>query len=285
MMPPPADDTGMYIELFKQAQESYGNLGLEIEVYKHRLNEILRKYLGCPITTTEAGIFFKEVHTNDLYLATACAEGIELAWQQFDQCFRPYITQLAKQEYQNDTTAAEIADGVVTDLFFKDKSNRPRIASYQGQASLTRWLRMVVSYRAADERKRKWNRFEPLDVVQHAADESYFNRLSSQLRTKKYRPLIIGAFRTASQTLSPRERMILLMKYDELLASKQIAEILGVHASRVTQVLELVRQKIQREVIAILAEKHELSSEAIQECLIEVVNNPEYSLLELLKAS
>jgi RNA polymerase sigma-70 factor len=282
---PQFDQAEMYVELFNQAQETYGNLGLGLAVYTKRLNEILRKYLSVPFTPFEVITFFKATHTDDLYLTTACAEGDESAWQQFDKYFRHYILQLAKQEFQNPLAAQELTDSVVADMFFSDKQDRPRIASYQGQATLCRWLRMVVSHQAADERKRKYNHFETLDVVEQAADDSYLEKLESQLRTRTYQPFITAAFRMASQSLSLRERMILLMKYDELVPSKQIAKILDVHPSRVTQILEKIRHKLKREVISILTDKHRFTDETINECMTEVVNNPEYSLMDFLKAS
>lgn len=109
-------------------------------------------------------------------------------------------------------------------------------------------------------------------------------RIETSARAGRYRLMILDALKGASESLTTRERYILLMIYGESLQAKEVARLVGVHPSRVSRQLQQIHRKIRQEAVAILAEKHQLCEEAIKECLADIVENPEYSLLGLLKA-
>jgi DNA-directed RNA polymerase specialized sigma24 family protein len=96
--------------------------------------------------------------------------------------------------------------------------------------------------------------------------------------------MIEDALRQAGHKLSERERFIFLMKYDDTLSSKQIALRLGVQPPRVTQLLQQIGQRIKQEVIRVLSQKYNLGTEALEECLTDLTENPEHSIIKSLKA-
>jgi hypothetical protein len=83
-----------------------------------------------------------------------------------------------------------LADGVFTDLFFEDRSGRPRIASYEGQCSLARWLRIVISNRTINERQRKCNDVDSLESAPDFIDENSLQKIELLLRANQYRPIV-----------------------------------------------------------------------------------------------
>lgn len=270
-------------QAYGEAKSHYGTLDLFFDTYFAHLVSIIQKYLGQSIKEMEARNFFRKTHTTDLYLTIACAQGNADGWEQFFKLYRSFVFGFAKHFCSNESVSDDLANSLLADLFMPDRSNRPRIASYDGQSSLATWLRVAVERRASNERKLKWNSVERLDDLPDIADPDSVESMDASARAGKYRLMILNTLRGLSQGLNNRERYILLMIYGESLQAKEVARLLGVDPSMVSRQLQQIHRKIQQEVVAILAEKYQLSEEAIKECLAEIVENPEHSLLDLLK--
>src|SRR5262249_21158615 len=103
-------------------------------------------------------------------------------------------------------------------------------------------------------------------------------------RASRYRSLVWHSFQDAAKSLTDREQFILLLIYEQKVCAQEVAKLLGVHPSRVSRQLQQIYQKLRQQVVTLLAEIYHLSPEAIDECLQDILENPEYSLLELLKA-
>ncbi len=273
----------LLVEAYEKAQAVYGKLDLAIDAYLAHLVSIIEKYLGRSPDDLEAIAFLDKTHTLDLYLTIACSEGSERAWEQFIAIYRSFIFRLANQACSNESVGDELAGNLIADLFAPDRWNRPRIASYDGQASLATWLRVIVSHRAADERELKWNSVERLDDLPDVMDGAGMKRIETEARAGLCRRMILDALKGASEGLTTRERFILVMIYGESLRAKEVARLLDVSPSRVSRQLQQIHRKIKREAIAILSERHRLCEEAIKACFLDIVENPEYSLLGLLK--
>lgn len=74
----------------------------------------------------------------------------------------------------------------------------------------------------------------------------------------------------------------MLLRYEDELQINEIAKLLGVNSSSVTRQLQRIQEKMKVEVIAILAQRYHLNAEAIEECLRDMQENPEYSILEFI---
>jgi RNA polymerase sigma-70 factor len=273
-----------FLQAYQNAQSYHGKLDLEYEDYVSCLLPIITKYLGDQPQENLLIRFLSELHINDLYLTIACAQKKEAAWQQFDALYHDHIYEMARFECSNLDAALELSNNLLSDLYFSDRSNRPRIASYEGQSTLARWLRIVVAHRAINERARKGNHLESLDGLSDMADEKVHVLIESSIQANIYRPMILETFRGVSQRLSQREQYILLMRYEEEVQVKEIARVLGVHSSSITRQLQRIQEKMRLEVITILAESYHLSTQAIEECLRDMQENTEYSFFEYIRA-
>jgi len=103
------------------------------------------------------------------------------------------------------------------------------------------------------------------------------------LRGLRYEEMIEDSLRKSCNCLSDRERLLLLLRYDEELQVSQIARLLGVCPSTITRQLERVHGKLRENVVSALAANHNLQQAAIEECLTDLLDNPSHSILALIK--
>jgi RNA polymerase sigma-70 factor (ECF subfamily) len=226
--------------------------------------------------------FVRTLHTNDLYLALACARGSEAAWNRFTLMYSRYIQSAATFVTPPSSTPTEIADNVLVDLFLPGPSGRSRIGSYEGRSSLATWLRVVVTHHAANERERLRNSIGDPQVPD-VPDELATSRMDASLRACRYGTMIRDALRSSCDCLTERERLILLLRYDEGLQFGQIARIFGVHQSTITRQIERACKRLREAVVTTLSTKYDLNSAAINECQEDILENPAYSVLAFLE--
>lgn len=272
----------------------FGDLGLDLDTFADRIYSIIRKYLGPSPSKNAVITFVKGLHGGDLYLATACArhglggdaaerkdfpEGqASVAWKAFENTYKTYIHSLARFFHRSGFIADDLADSILADLFLPERSGASRIASYSGRSSLSTWLRVVVCNRAVNALRSNNHVAQTRELQREIPDQPSLATVESTLRARRYGPALEDAFAVACRTLTPRQRLILLWRYEQGLQLGQIGRLLGIHQSNVTRQLERMQSHLRKEVIRILSSKHGLSRSAIQECLNDIVENPVHSL-------
>jgi RNA polymerase sigma factor (sigma-70 family) len=177
----------------------------------------------------------------------------------------------------------ELAAAVFADLFLPARSGESPMAGYGGQTALATWLRVIITRRALNERALKWNRVEHLDCLPEIADSEALTIIEKSLRANKYRRAINASIRCASLSLSERERLMLLMRYEDSMRMNDIALFFGVHPSTVTRQLQQAHRKLQNEILGALAAEYEASEGALEECLDDLYENPVHSILAAIK--
>lgn len=262
---------------------SLGDLGLGREDYSSHLLHITEKYLGVNAQRQPALKFVGTLHTRDLYLGLACAHRTDLAWNYFIANYGRYIKSMASYMSSNSDSAIELADDVTVDLFLPDTSGHSRIASYEGRSSLATWLRVVISHRATNERERICNNMDSAENLPDLADRESLTRINASLRNVRYEHIIADSFNYSCKSLTERERLILLLRYDEKLRLGEIADLLGVHQSTVTRQLLKVYKKLRDEMVEILSSKYHLDRAAIAECEEDILESSLYSILPYIK--
>lgn len=285
---------------YSEGQARFGDLGLELKTYAQRVYSIVRKHLGAspgPGTVVE---FVKGLHGPDLYLATSCAqncpgaadgqfqagaaESASVAWKTLEKTYKGFICDLVRFFYSTTFAAQDLADSILADLFLPDRSGSSRIASYDGRSSLSTWLRVVVCNRAINA-KRCSAVVKNTDIQAEIPDEPALQNIELTVRAKRYGKALGDSLATACRGLTPRERLILLWRYEDGLQLGQIARLLGIHQSNVTRQLERMQSKLRDKVVAVLSRKHGLSNPAINECIHDIVENPCHgiSILDFIK--
>ncbi len=288
-------------DAYAEGHTRFGDLGLDLRTFSERIHAIVRKYLKPSASEDEVLSFVKGLHAADLYLALACArhspggdgawddaasgDTASKAWKVFENTYKNYIRSLAHFFHRSGFIAEDLADSILADLFLPEHSGVSRIASYSGRSSLSTWLRVIVCNRAINALRGASHTSQSREVQADIPDIPSLASVELTLRARRYGPALEDSFAAACQTLTPRQRLILLWRYEQGLQLGHIARLLGIHQSNVTRQLERMQSKIRSEVIASLSSKHGFSRPAIQECLSDIVENPVHSLsiLDVIK--
>src|SRR5262249_33513666 len=158
-------------------------------------------------------------------------------------------------------------------LFLPDRSGNIRIASYDGRSSLGTWLRGVICNRAINAQRCSATA-KSTELKPELPDAPALANIESTVRARRNAAEVEGGGAWACRALTPRERLMLLWRYQDGLQLGQIARLLGIHQSNVTRQLERVQGKMRDHVTTVLSTRHALSRLAIEECLEDIVENP-----------
>jgi RNA polymerase sigma-70 factor, ECF subfamily len=263
-------------EEFSHGQAHYGDINLSPDAFQTHVWAIVCKHLGTPPRETAIPAFVDKLYFRDLYLACGCVQRSENAWKALDSFYRRFVTDLVRFCYRKGTDAEEVADAVLVSLYLPDRSGRHRIASYDGRSSLATWLRVIVVNRAINERHTTTT--ANAEIVPDMPDRFALLSMELILRAGRYKHVLADSITSACQELTARDRLLLLWRYEENLQLGEIARLLGIHQSNVTRQLVRLQARLRENVIAILSSKYRMSSSAIQECLADIVENPQHTL-------
>jgi RNA polymerase sigma-70 factor len=272
---------------YQSALALHGDLGVDCLAFETHLKCISdRFYRDHEASQLNLVRFVQSLHTNDLMLALSCARGSNAGWQRFSTLYRRYLTDQIRRLTGIGPDPQELGDAVWIDLFLPDRSGQSRIASYDGRSSLATWLRVVVSNRMINERLRKGSRLSNLSGIPEPADAKALHDVESRLRVNRYREMILSCFERALQRLSTRDRLVLLLRYDQELQLGQIARLFSVHQANITRQIDRVMDRLRNDLRDLLAEDHGLGSDAVQECLSVAVESltTSVSILSLLRS-
>lgn len=300
-MPPSLEFESIISAAYAEGCARFGDLGLNPRIYCNRIYSIVQKHLGASSLPNMELDFVRTLHGCDLYLATACArcspgmmngdvemadpEQASSAWRVLEKTYKGFICDLVRFFYSTSFAAQDLADSILADLFLPDRSGYSRIASYDGRSSLSTWLRVVVCNRAINARRCSAT-VKNTDIQAEIPDGPALESIELTVMARRYGDVLGDSLRSACSGLTPRERLILLWRYEDGLQLGQIARLLGIHQSNVTRQLERMQGKLRDEVVSILSRKHGLSRSAIQECIHDIVENPRHgvSILDFIKA-
>lgn len=227
------DFAAVIYDRHRLAVAAHSNLDVDLSAFESHLVRISDRYLGSDIADQSRISFVKSLHTNDLLLALSCAMGTDAGWKRFYEVYRKYLCDLSRHLLGRAPDSEELGETIWVDLFLPDKSGQSRIASYDGRSSLATWLRVVVSNRVINERQRRSFSTGNIDAIPEPTDSSALHNVEARVRQERYHSMILGAFQRAQGTLSDRETLIVLMRYDHGLQLGEIARLFSVHQSRV----------------------------------------------------
>lgn len=271
----------LYEKAYYEALILHGDVQVDYLIYTARLDAVINQQLASEVSLSEALACFERLHTGDLYLAMACAQASETAWRRFVSLYQQPAREAARRIMPSRLLADELADSAMGHVFLPDATGRCRIASFDGRSSLGFWLAVVVKRLALKERQRSRNRLEQLSDHLEIVDNQSVTRMEARIRRKRYRRLIHQSLPQLSGRLSARELLIVRLHYLEGLKASEIARLLGVHRSSVTRQLERTHSKLKSEIIARLRAQNQLTPAAVEECVAEMVADPEYATLAM----
>jgi RNA polymerase sigma-70 factor (ECF subfamily) len=232
-----------------------------------------RALAGEPPSARDLERYFKSLHLEDLALASACAEGLDAAWEHFVREYRPALYRAA-DAIEPGGAARDLADSLYAELFGlseRDGERKSHFRYFHGRSSLATWLRAVLSQRHVD-RFRGMRRLDPLPeedspraIVSAAAvmDPSW----------PRYVGVMQRAVTEAVERLAPRDRLRLACYYAQDLTLAQIGRTLGEHEATVSRHLARTRREIRKQVEHELRDRERMSEAEIVECFASVTEN------------
>jgi RNA polymerase sigma-70 factor, ECF subfamily len=214
------------------------------------------------------------LHLQDLALACACAEGIDVAWDHFVVEFRPVLYRSA-DALEPGGAAREQADSLYAELFGLREREGERaslLRYFHGRSSLATWLRAVLAQRYVD-RVRSQRRTTPLD------EEETMRPIAAPSApvdpdARRFAALIKIALLQCLTALADRDRLRLSCYYRENLTLAQIGKILGEHEATVSRQLAKTRKAIRDEVERWLRREHGLGEAEIGRCFECTIEDP-----------
>lgn len=282
-IPVPAAADRKIAEAYDKAVGVHGRLELDEHIFASRIRAIVGKYLEPNACDDQILEFMSRLHTDDLYIATACAQGSEGAWRKFDAEYREDLNHVCR--YLRYSVSPDLAQTLWSDLFLPDRSGQSRIASYDGRSSLGTWLHVIVTHRVINDLRRKSNTLQRLNLVPELVDHRALSNIEAWPHSQRYEAMIKKCLEAACKTLSSQEKLILLSRYDEGLRLGEIACLLHVHQSTVTRQLERMLKKLGNEVRARLSKEYLLNQAEIDECLNTALDHhfESISILNLIR--
>lgn len=222
--------------------------GLSFDEFQHILEKVAGKYIptAAPLQKIR---FWKELKTEELVLARACANGNEKAWQDFLIRYREKLYDIARGITKEDSSARELADSIYGDLFGTSERDGHRVSRldfYMGRGSLEGWLRTVVAQEFVN-RYRKQKRLISLDEQEEdgvqfsAVDPNPARPADSRLS---------AAVDEALGQLPSEDRLVLASYFLDDRTLTEIGKVLRVHESTISRRLEKLLKGLRKQVVA-----------------------------------
>jgi RNA polymerase sigma-70 factor len=207
------------------------------------------------------------IRARDLALALGCAQGNEPAWDTFCAEFRPVLYDSARALIHDETTAREMADSLLADLYGLEESEgvrKSRFSYFHGRSSLKTWLRAVLYQKFVNEYRRQ-SRLEPLP--EESAEPATHHTSISEEEDRRYAECLGEAVETSLGELHPPDRLLLSWYYVQELTLKQIGALTGEHEATISRRLEAVRKKLRVRIENHLRRVKKLTAIEIEKCL------------------
>jgi RNA polymerase sigma-70 factor, ECF subfamily len=215
-------------------------------------------------------------HAADVYLACACALGLEGALAAFESRYAATLRSAIARIDGSLAFVEEVAQTLRIKLFVHAS---PKIAAYGGRAKLSTWLTTLAARSALDQRGGRRRAAVPssqLDPIDAAASPEL-----DYLRTE-YRAEFEEAVVVALARLSPRDRALLRLHLSENMSIDRLAVAYGVGRSTAARWLAAARSKLledtRREVRARLG----ATASEIQEIGLILQSHIHVSIVRLL---
>jgi RNA polymerase sigma-70 factor len=225
---------------YREALARWPGIGMRLEDFRSRVSE----------TGQDPG----QLVLGELFLATACARGDAVAWEHFADAFLPALQRLARQACGRRQDGEDLAQSIVLSLMRRPE----KIAGYDGRATLTAWLRVVVS-RAAVDHFRRSAREVPLEETGDRGEEMAgpvqdpASALDDGLGT-----VLAGTLAAEIGRLPAHERLLLNLYYLEDVPLQAIGRQFGIHEATVSRQMKRLRSRLQSGVERELRRRHGL---------------------------
>jgi RNA polymerase sigma-70 factor (ECF subfamily) len=263
-------------QLSEAAEAAWPTLRLDRSRFRARLAAAV------PPESSDALIALSKIHANDLYLATACADGVREALNQFATRHLSHLDRYLKRFGNSSIRAEDVRRELEDTLLFGRVGAPARIGQYTGRGPLDRFVGTAAKY-AALSMLRAQQRDSPAD----------FDALASHLTSLTDPPehpidtrcvaLVRESLRVALMALDRRKRTIVRLHLMQGVTLTQIARMLKVHQSTVSRAFDAAIEAIHAEISRRLQELEGIEPSEMRLILREVQGRIDLSLSRILR--
>jgi RNA polymerase sigma-70 factor (ECF subfamily) len=220
---------------------------------------LLGRRLGARVAARDPAAAVAELealrpHAGALYLAAACAEGIDAAIAAFTTRFLDPLPRYLARMKPDAAFVAEVRQRLSRKLLVAMPEAPPRIADYGGRGPLASWVRVVALHLAISlkraERGQRTDGEGDLDAHSAPAPDP-----EVELLARHYRPAFEAALREALPRLDGREREVLRVYHIDGMTVDALGERLGVGRSMAARRVAAARRAAFEETLRILRER------------------------------
>jgi RNA polymerase sigma-70 factor, ECF subfamily len=197
------------------------------------------------VTPAQREAFWRALHLQDLALASACALGINTAWEVFIARFRGFLERTAIGITGSSSLGKELADSLYSELFGiseRDGQRQSPLASYSGRGSLAGWLRTTLAQRYVNHH-RQTARLAPLDTQDFPAP------VSAVAPAAEVASKLSQAVTQTIGELGAEDRFLISAYFLDQRTLREIAYLLQVHEATISRRLKRLTEGLHKRVI------------------------------------
>jgi RNA polymerase sigma factor (sigma-70 family) len=243
-----ADDRRAVLELVARGVRV--RFRLTLEAFADRLLELARvEGAGVP-----PALHVARLSLDDLYLASACAQGDERAWEECAARHFGFIRDFARRRLRG-PQAEETADQVIADLW-----QRGKLARFSGRSSLRTWLGAVVAHAAVNAAKAA-RLLLPLDAEPAGGARAPGALGDGDAAEAERRAAVAELVSRALGALGADDRLLLLLYFEQELTLDEIVPLVGHSKAWLSRRLKSLREALRGDVERLAREAHATGSE------------------------
>ena len=242
---------GRLAAMLRRARDAHPSLGVADATFAAALAR-------SALQARETGVALDDLAAEDLYLACACAAGVEGAAKALDTRCGARIRAVLAATTKNDDERREVAQRLTHLLLFGDPGDgAPKIAGYGGQGPLDRWVtvvaqRLVVTVIRGEESERR--------ARENAGAEATAGALATvdpevAFLKEQYRAEFERAMADALAAAGERDRLVLRLHLVSRISVESIGKMHGVSQSTASRWLAEARDAVATEVTRLLRDR------------------------------
>jgi RNA polymerase sigma-70 factor len=238
--------------------------------------------------------FIDTLKIDDLCLIIACEKKDDLAWKELVEKFGTTVKSAARNITKNNEDAEDLASSIWAELHGlrndAEGNSRGKLAYYSGRGSLGGWLRAVVSQLAVDQ-YRKISRFVQIEEnreFENLANENEESLIVPNhdtpellLDEKRTSQDVAKALKSAIESLSAEDKLLIKLYYFDDLNLKKIGEILGFHEATASRKIVKVQGELRKTTEKFLQSQHGWKAEEVSKNLSETAGKLGFSVEKL----
>jgi len=193
------------------------------------------------------------LHAEDLFLACACAAGVEAALAVLEADYLSQVHVFLGRMKPIRTLIDDVKQGLRVRLL---TGRPPRIAEYGGRGTLTSWLRVAAIRLAIDLLRKAGAAPPPDDGADPMLEHIGGGDPELEVIKERFRDQVNAALRDAFAVLTAEQRNLLRLSYRDGRSIDEIGALLGAHRStaarKIAEARELILGEARRQLEASL---------------------------------